>query len=415
MMTPVLGTSCYELTDEVSREPFLSETNEDFFNWPRKKSETILPPYFCEDVVDAILPEDINGTGANGSNISTDGTNSTKCPKHPSQDICQEKQSSPNKLESNFIKTPIQNVRQIISIGRQETVFVDINNIEDEIESDFESPESWESATYSLETCMSKEIVSCPNVGVSKQDRKSLKKISFKGRKSDKSKEEVVKKRLKECKTMKECYINIEKVNIASDRFEDIDMNVNSTKSKPIRHNCEFCDYEVASKWQLKIHIDAEHNGIRYYCDQCPFEAKNKRAVQRHVDSIHDGISFKCDDCDYQAKTKWNLKRHIETIHGGISFKCDDCDYQTKTKWNLKRHIETIHGGIRYNYDGIRYKCDECDYQGPNKLQLKRHVEITHNGNRFKCEYCQFITLKSRYLEKHIQFRHKHKDQFNQE
>jgi len=332
------GSACYELTDEVSLQSFSSETSDDFFKWPRNKA-TYFPPYFCSEVVDEILPED------------------------PSHDSFQEKQSSQNKLDSTFVETSIQNIRQIVSIRRKETVIV--NNSEVKIEQDFEAPESWGKSEKNIsfnEKCGDNSP--CFESFPSSKDKTKSGQISVK------NKEKVAQKHISEGKNMKECYINLMKVTTILP--EDTYKKVNETI---LRHKCEYCDYEVASKFQLKTHIDAEHKGIRYYCDHCPYEAKTKRSVKLHFMTVHDGFRFKCDDCNYQAKKNWELKRHVRIIHDGFRFKCDDCDYQAKRKWNLKIHIESTH-------NKTRHKCDKCDYEGTTKGNLKRHVESVHDGIR---------------------------------
>ena len=49
-------------------------------------------------------------------------------------------------------------------------------------------------------------------------------------------------------------------------------------------------------------------------------------------------VRFPCNQCGFSATTGFNLKRHIESQHEGIRYPCDQCDYKATQPLLLKKH-----------------------------------------------------------------------------
>ena len=52
---------------------------------------------------------------------------------------------------------------------------------------------------------------------------------------------------------------------------------------------------------------------------------------------------IECPDCHKKFTLPGNLKIHMEAIHQGIRYDCNFCDKSSTTKNNLRKHIATVH------------------------------------------------------------------------
>ena len=52
---------------------------------------------------------------------------------------------------------------------------------------------------------------------------------------------------------------------------------------------------------------------------------------------------IKCPECHKKITQPGNLKIHMEAIHQGIRYDCNFCDKSSTTKNNLKKHIANVH------------------------------------------------------------------------
>jgi len=103
-----------------------------------------------------------------------------------------------------------------------------------------------------------------------------------------------------------------------------------------------------------------------------------------------------------KPKESVKSKRRKPGTYNGEKYKCDSCDYEARWRYKLKQHKERKHLGVRY-------PCDQCDYQATTKIFLKQHVESKHQGVRFPCDQCGRIYTNSRNLLQHVQVKHEGK------
>ena len=143
------------------------------------------------------------------------------------------------------------------------------------------------------------------------------------------------------------------------------------SKTKDGKYQCQQCDYENNQSSNLKLHVEAKHEGVRYPCDQCDYKATRELSLKRHQEIKHEGVRYPCDQCKYKGVTKRDLKIHKESKHQGICYSCYACTYKAATPANLKAHVDSIH-------EGVRYPCDQCDYKATKKSSLKRHRKSKH-------------------------------------
>ena len=78
--------------------------------------------------------------------------------------------------------------------------------------------------------------------------------------------------------------------------------------------------------------------------------------------------------------------------------KCDYCDYSTLYSRSIRKHIRV--------HKGDEYKCEHCDYTTGWSSALKMHKRI-HTGEKpFKCELCDYKSRLSHNLTRHVIYHH---------
>ena len=80
---------------------------------------------------------------------------------------------------------------------------------------------------------------------------------------------------------------------------------------------------------------------------------------------------------------------------------CSLCDFKTLRSSYLNKHVKSAH-------EGHKYKCEHegCDYEAVKKQTVQDHVKSFHEGVRFKCEECDFVTTKPQNMRNHKKLRH---------
>ena len=73
-----------------------------------------------------------------------------------------------------------------------------------------------------------------------------------------------------------------------------------------------------------------------------PQAKKQKRNdISRNIDD-----KYQCQQCDYKASQSTNLRIHVEAIHEGVRYTCNQCDYKATHERNLrgrKEYLSLIH------------------------------------------------------------------------
>ena len=88
-----------------------------------------------------------------------------------------------------------------------------------------------------------------------------------------------------------------------------------------------------------------------------------------------------CQICGLKLATKYNLKGHIENVHGERTFECDQCDYKAANQWSINNHKKNVHGGKVH-------VCDHCGFSSTHKATLKVHLQTHMKRNFVTCPIC---------------------------
>ena len=65
----------------------------------------------------------------------------------------------------------------------------------------------------------------------------------------------------------------------------------------------------------------------------------------------------------YMVQTVNAVENYVKIIHPGLSLQCKKCEYSSIKSSNLKRHIETHNKSIKTHDSDLELKCKECEYK----------------------------------------------------
>ena len=168
-----------------------------------------------------------------------------------------------------------------------------------------------------------------------------------------------------------------------------------------LRVVCTICSYTSTESANLKKHVQNVHEGLRYTCKYCKRTYTEKSRLKKHVAFIHlnePRVQFPCNECGKQFLSRNAFEVH-NNIHLGISYSCEKCDHKANSNKALKGHIRTHHMEKQW------YFCHFCDYKG-SKKGLRVHKESKHGSKSFKCDKCDYVSSRDRYLKNHVRDQH---------
>ena len=120
----------------------------------------------------------------------------------------------------------------------------------------------------------------------------------------------------------------------------------------------------------LKIHVEAEHEGVKYPCDQCDHQATRKSNLKSHMKIKHKDFKLACDQCDYPATIQGNLTRHIQLKH--FKHACNQCDAQLTSKSSLLSHEKSEH-------PQKENRCNKVNQTSTSHLNFKNNMDLLQN------------------------------------
>ena len=114
---------------------------------------------------------------------------------------------------------------------------------------------------------------------------------------------------------------------------------------------------------------------------------------------------YKCDFCEYRVRIKSNLKAHVRVNHRANEvFKCSfqSCDFVTISKSELKEHNKD-HGNFVVQEI---FTCTICPFTTNSRPKLTSHMKVHENRKPYKCTYCAYTSKSQAILSSHINKRH---------
>lgn len=158
--------------------------------------------------------------------------------------------------------------------------------------------------------------------------------------------------------------------------------------------NCTECRVQLASTYQLSLHIDEEHPGAKsrnFVCTSCPEHKTffNLESYVNHSFTIHHPhLKYFCYVCD---EICWNYKAlylHFKAAHGDHRVNiCLYCGKYHKSGYDLKCHKE-VHKTRNERAEGIEtINCDVCS-KAVHRKHFQRHVDTHKTEKTWICETC---------------------------
>lgn len=158
--------------------------------------------------------------------------------------------------------------------------------------------------------------------------------------------------------------------------------------------NCTECSIQLASTFQLSLHIDEEHPGAKsrnFVCTNCPEHKTffNLESYVNHSFTIHHPhLKYFCYICD---EICWNYKalyHHFKTAHGDQRVNiCLYCGKYHKSGYDLKCHKE-VHKTRNERAEGIEtINCDVCS-KAVHRKHFQRHMDTHKSEKTWICETC---------------------------
>ncbi|CAG2172701.1 unnamed protein product [Oppiella nova] len=156
------------------------------------------------------------------------------------------------------------------------------------------------------------------------------------------------------------------------------------------------CDNSIknVSQYVDKREIDGK---IVYYCtysQDCKYDSLRSDCIVRHMRSHTGDKPYKCqfEGCGYKTVQRSALNEH-RMWHTGQRFKCDYCSYKSIKRTKLQLHIRKNH---------LTSSCVNIDTKGLGKdlgqLIAKKHL------NWFECKFpkCKYGTIRSDAIVRHM-------------
>ena len=108
-------------------------------------------------------------------------------------------------------------------------------------------------------------------------------------------------------------------------------------------HQCDICDYKSIHKIGLWHHKRTHLINNEITCTICG-KKLCKTSLKAHMNHVHGNVEKqKCELCDFEIASRSDLKRHVESTHCGIRYNCDICPSDFADKNGLSAHKKNVH------------------------------------------------------------------------
>ena len=120
-----------------------------------------------------------------------------------------------------------------------------------------------------------------------------------------------------------------------------------------------------------------------FKCQECGKEYTSHKNFIKHTTQCEgtNATAHICQICGVQLASKYNLKGHMENVHGEKKFDCDECDYKAASESSLSNHKKNAHGNKVH-------VCDHCGFSSTHKATLKVHLQTHMKRNPVTCSIC---------------------------
>eukprot|EP00092_Neocalanus_flemingeri_P107488 GFUD01137956.1.p1 GENE.GFUD01137956.1~~GFUD01137956.1.p1 ORF type:complete len:488 (-),score=149.42 GFUD01137956.1:84-1547(-) len=128
--------------------------------------------------------------------------------------------------------------------------------------------------------------------------------------------------------------------------------------------------------------------------DDLVIKDENFNILQRVVRNKSDKLTFTCEHCDDKFRFYSQLLEHSRAIHNEQMFSWENCDFKSKNLLCIKKHKKRLHFGAG------KYNCDNCEFKAQNPLKLKFHKKFHHKRSEKIADEDLLVGLKKRKSKK---------------
>eukprot|EP00092_Neocalanus_flemingeri_P107490 GFUD01137958.1.p1 GENE.GFUD01137958.1~~GFUD01137958.1.p1 ORF type:complete len:461 (-),score=129.64 GFUD01137958.1:84-1466(-) len=176
-----------------------------------------------------------------------------------------------------------------------------------------------------------------------------------------------------------------------------------------IKFNCSECNSSYSREEKLVDHQKNKHNYVRKKISELK-DAKSKSlpgklqyattkvATDKSVSQLNlvvkDKLTFTCEHCDDKFRFYSQLLEHSRAIHNEQMFSWENCDFKSKNLLCIKKHKKRLHFGAG------KYNCDNCEFKAQNPLKLKFHKKFHHKRSEKIADEDLLVGLKKRKSKK---------------
>ncbi|XP_070546392.1 zinc finger protein 58-like isoform X2 [Ptychodera flava] len=162
---------------------------------------------------------------------------------------------------------------------------------------------------------------------------------------------------------------------------------------------CKFCRVSFPFKLWQKHLLDKHVAEIKIYeCHVCEKQFLQRMELSCHLQIHEPEKTYMCDICGRTLKTEHCLATH-KLMHEGKKFKCDYCDYKTVRKCDLTGHMQR-------HIDKSKLQCKECGKQLLNSNSLRKHIQRFHIKLKYPCSDCDQEFCVPWELQHHVERHH---------
>lgn len=191
---------------------------------------------------------------------------------------------------------------------------------------------------------------------------------------------------------------------------------------------CKHCGKTFVNKNRLRSHLIG--------CLHCPDNERNIISdddVDEEPLKKKNDVELPCTRCNRVFDSAEDLIKHRETTHNtkcpneddNTEYFCAHCNKQCPSQAKLYSHLQThrynkrerkkdeYESWMTINKETNEWVCNICEKSYSNKSNLRRHISLHDINERkdYKCPFCSRVFQYQRYLQHHIGYMHKSKEE----
>ena len=127
----------------------------------------------------------------------------------------------------------------------------------------------------------------------------------------------------------------------------------------------------------LATHVRDSHANINWPCPKanCNSQFISQNRLYQHIRQFHQRGRYACvvAECHFEADRMIDVTHH-QQVHVNYTCSFDGCNKTFTQQSNFKKH-ERIHSNIR------PYGCKQCEYRSVESSDVKKHIRRIHKLN----------------------------------